>query len=206
MSLPTSATPGSIDATTRTLESMQATERNAKSVLDKDAFMQLLIEQMANQDPLSPTSDSDFIAQLAQFSMLEQIESLNDTMTQGQAYSMIGKNVTVGITDAEGTPAFISGTVESVFRNGGIDYVVVNNTIYPAANVVSVNHTDETSSTNPLSGNTGLLGKTVSAGDDISGIVKKLFTRDGVAYAIVKDGDGTDHEVPVTSISEITND
>ncbi len=205
MSTTTSATTAPVDAATRTLESMQAAERNSKSVLDKDSFMQLLIEQMANQDPLSPTSDSDFIAQLAQFSMLEQIESLNETMSMGQAYSMVGKNVTVGATDDTGATSFITGTVERVFRNGGIDYVVVNGTIYPAANVVSVNHTEQPA-INSLSGNTGLLGKTVSAGDNISGIVKKLFTREGVTYAIVTDNDGEDHEIPVSDISEITND
>lgn len=201
----TTPTPASVETVTRTLESMQSTERNAKSKLDKDAFMKLLIEQMANQDPLSPTADSDYIAQLAQFSMLEQMESLNDTMAQGQAYSMVGKSVTLGVTDETGQAAFITGKVESVFRNGGIDYVVVGGTIYPAANIVSVNHTEDASS-NPLSGNTGLLGKTVSNGDDISGIVKKLFTREGVAYAIVTDSDGKEHEIPVSSISEITND
>lgn len=206
MSTNTSATSTTVTSATRTLESMQAAERNAKSVLDKDAFMQLLVEQMANQDPLSPTSDTNFIAQLAQFSMLEQIQSLNDTMTQSQAYSMVGKNVTIGVVDSENNAVFIDGVVERVLRSGGIDYVVVNGTMYPAANVLSVNHTKETSTTNPLSGNTGLLGKTVSNGDDITGLVKKLFTRDGVAYAIVAGNDGNDHEIPVSSISEITND
>ena len=201
-----STTPASIENITRTLESMQSAERNAKSKLDKDAFMQLLIEQMANQDPLSPTADSDFIAQLAQFSMLEQMESVNDTMTQTQAYSMVGKNVTVGIAAADGTASFISGVVESVLRNGGIDYVVVNGTMYPTSSVVSVNHVEQPFAENSLSGNTGLLGKTVSNGDDVSGIVKKLFTRDGIAYAIVTGSDGTDKEIPVSSISEITND
>ncbi|HWR24239.1 MAG TPA: flagellar hook capping FlgD N-terminal domain-containing protein [Feifaniaceae bacterium] len=207
MPVDNSAAVTSAESTTRTLESMQAAERNAKSVLDKDAFMKLLIEQMANQDPLSPSTDTEFIAQLAQFSMLEQIESLNDTMTMGQAYNMVGKSVTIGIAEDTGEATFITGTVEKVFRSGGIDYVVVGGTIYPAANVVSVNHTEDAPSTsNPLSGNTGLLGRTVSDGDDISGIVKKLFTRDGVAYAVVTDSDGEDHEIPVSDITEITND
>ncbi len=194
-----------VESTTRTLESMQSAERNAKSALDKDAFMKLLVEQMANQDPLSPTADSDFIAQLAQFSMLEQIDSLNDTMTQGQAYSMVGKNVSIGVIDEAGEVSLLNGVVEKVFRSGGIDYVVVGGAIYPAADVVSVNYT-ENASNNPLSGNTGLLGKTVSNGDDVSGIVKKLFNRDGVAYAIVTDTDGEEHEIPVSDITEITND
>ena len=49
----------------------------ASDSLGKDAFMQLLVSQMRNQDPMSPTSNEDFIAQLAQFSSLEQMEELN---------------------------------------------------------------------------------------------------------------------------------
>ena len=48
--------------------------------LGKDAFMTLLVNQMRNQDPLAPTSNEDFIAQLAQFSSLEQMQELNDNI------------------------------------------------------------------------------------------------------------------------------
>ena len=47
--------------------------------LDKDAFLKLLTTQLSNQDPLNPIEDKDFIAQLAQFSSLEQMTSLNKT-------------------------------------------------------------------------------------------------------------------------------
>lgn len=49
--------------------------------LDKDAFLRLLTTQLANQDPLNPMEDKEFIAQLAQFSSLEQMQSLNKTFT-----------------------------------------------------------------------------------------------------------------------------
>ena len=48
--------------------------------LDKDAFLRLLTTQLANQDPLNPIEDREFIAQLAQFSSLEQMQNLNKNM------------------------------------------------------------------------------------------------------------------------------
>lgn len=50
--------------------------------LDKDAFLKLLVTQLANQNPLNPVEDKEFIAQLAQFSSLEQIQSLNNNITE----------------------------------------------------------------------------------------------------------------------------
>ena len=47
--------------------------------LDKDAFMKLLTTQLSNQDPLNPMEDREFIAQMAQFSSLEQMQSLNES-------------------------------------------------------------------------------------------------------------------------------
>lgn len=86
----------------------QALSQQKGSALDKDAFMLLLVTQFKYQDPLNPAEDKEFIAQLAQFSSLEQLMNLNDSMEgltsatmQGQminATSYIGKTV-----DATGT-------------------------------------------------------------------------------------------------------
>ena len=46
--------------------------------LGKDAFMKLLVAQMNNQDPLNPQSNEEFIAQLSQFTQVEQLMNLND--------------------------------------------------------------------------------------------------------------------------------
>lgn len=48
--------------------------------LGKDAFLQLLVTQMQHQNPLDPQDNSEFVAQLAQFSSLEGITSLNDSV------------------------------------------------------------------------------------------------------------------------------
>ncbi len=58
----------------------EAKKSGPSNDLDKDAFLKLLTTQLANQDPLSPMEDREFIAQLAQFSSLEQMTQLNETM------------------------------------------------------------------------------------------------------------------------------
>ncbi|MCP4568301.1 MAG: flagellar biosynthesis protein FlgD [FCB group bacterium] len=51
--------------------------------LDREAFLQLLVTQLQYQDPLEPAKNEDFIAQLAQFSSLEQMENMNSSLTSG---------------------------------------------------------------------------------------------------------------------------
>ena len=51
-------------------------------VLDKDAFMRLLVAKLSNQDPLNPMADEEFVAQLAQFSSLEQMQNMNSNLQQ----------------------------------------------------------------------------------------------------------------------------
>ncbi|MBZ9785002.1 flagellar hook assembly protein FlgD [Pseudomonas sp. REP124] len=74
-----------------------------KKALGKDAFLQLLVTQLKNQNPLEPQGNGEFVAQLAQFSSLEGITSLNDTVTgiagafgssqALQASSLVGRSV-----------------------------------------------------------------------------------------------------------------
>ena len=95
----------------------------ASGVLGKDDFLELLVVQLQNQDPLNPLDDKEFIAQLAQFSSLEQmtnvaagIESLTATVARQDslsAVSYIGKDVvaegnTVSKLDSGITPVYFT--------------------------------------------------------------------------------------------------
>jgi len=64
-------------------QAMAATKTTEPSnTLGKDAFLQILVTQMKNQNPLEPLKDTEFIGQMTQFSSLEQLTNLNQTMNQ----------------------------------------------------------------------------------------------------------------------------
>jgi flagellar basal-body rod modification protein FlgD len=77
----------------------------AEQVLDRDDFLKLLVEQLKNQDPLEPQDNSDYVAELAQFSNLEQTQGINDRLdllaiqsrgqSNAQATSLVGQTATV---------------------------------------------------------------------------------------------------------------
>ncbi|RPJ59525.1 MAG: hypothetical protein EHM12_06865 [Dehalococcoidia bacterium] len=76
---------------------------SSTQTLDKDDFLTLLVTQLQNQDPLNPTDSTEFVSQLAQFSSLEQLTSVNDNLitvqlldqsiNNAQAVNFVGKTV-----------------------------------------------------------------------------------------------------------------
>lgn len=80
-------------------------EETKSNELGQTAFLELMITQLNNQDPLSPQDNAEFIAQLAQFSSVEGIQRLNETFESFagnftsnralQASSLVGRSVTV---------------------------------------------------------------------------------------------------------------
>ena len=109
---------------------------NTPSALDKDAFLKILVAQLANQDPLSPQDDTAFISQLAQFSSLEQMQSLNTAFSTSQAYSLLGKYVYVTEEDASGATQTTLGKVDTVVRNNGVDYLMIGGQAYELSSVI----------------------------------------------------------------------
>mgnify|MGYP000324020972 FL=1 len=61
-------------------EKKEEVTNDINNSLDKEAFLKLLVTQLANQNPLNPVEDKEFIAQLAQFSALEQMQNLNKNL------------------------------------------------------------------------------------------------------------------------------
>lgn len=106
--------------------------------LGKDEFLQLLVCQMKNQDPLEPAKDTDFIAQLAQFSALEQMQNLNETVMNSQAFSLVGKYVLINTTDSTGKISEVAGVVDYITMQNGDAHMSVNGNLYSMDELVEV--------------------------------------------------------------------
>ena len=110
--------------------------------MDKDAFLQLLVAQMKYQDPLEPTSNTEYISQYATFSQVEQIQNMAATMELSRASSMVGKLVEVQSIDANGEAKSVQGKVEYVSYENNKAFVSIDGSLYSAEDVVAV--VDET--------------------------------------------------------------
>ncbi|MCL2702307.1 MAG: hypothetical protein FWE91_01695 [Defluviitaleaceae bacterium] len=100
--------------------------RTAGNELDKDAFLKLLLVQLQYQDPLNPMDDREFIAQMAQFSALEQMQNMNAAYAKTQAYEMIGREVSgLAFNEASNSYTRVKGIVTGVKIVAGEPYLEV---------------------------------------------------------------------------------
>ena len=111
----------------------------ANAALDKNDFLKILITQLSHQDPTQPMDDKAFIAQMAQFSSLEQMTNMSDGLTKvanlvakSQAVSLLGNAV-----DVSNGGETVSGIVQEV-TGGDFPQILVNGQYYDAAQVQKI--------------------------------------------------------------------
>lgn len=117
------------------LKKANAAEKNG---MDKDAFLQLLVAQMQYQDPLEPTSNTEFVSQYAQFSQVEQMQNMAATSELSRATSLVGQEVYVKTTDSAGDPKYKFGKVDYVVFENGRAYVSIEESLYSLDDVDTV--------------------------------------------------------------------
>jgi len=119
--------------------------------LSKDDFFKLFLEQLKNQDPTQPMDDKEFLAQLAQFTMIDTLQQVQKSLggTQlAQASALIGDQV-IGM-DTSGLPA--TGTVDRIVQDStGIMLVLEGGALVDPASVTQVIKPAPSSSTSTSS-------------------------------------------------------
>jgi len=108
-------------------------KKTAGGSLDKDAFLQLLVAQMKYQDPLEPTSNTEYISQLATFSELEEMQNVSASMDMSRANALVGQYVFMNEENG-----FAEGQVDYVVYQGGKVYLSVNEKLYDMDNLDTV--------------------------------------------------------------------
>ncbi len=108
---------------------VQEKKTQDKTQMNKDTFLNLLVTQMQHQDPLEPTKNEDFLAQMAQFSALEQMNNLNKSFLVQQGSGLIGNIVHGKIVNPQTSQTeYIQGRVDrTLMKDGQVLLIVVNN-------------------------------------------------------------------------------
>ncbi len=98
--------------------------------MDKDAFLQLLVAQMKYQDPMEPTSNTEYISQYAQFSQVEQMQNMAGSMDLQRASQLVGQEVYIKTTGSDGETKYVQGKVDYVVYENGKAYLSINESLY----------------------------------------------------------------------------
>lgn len=149
MAITANVTNGKLDKTntTPTQNRKTSSAKASGSNLGYDDFLKLLSAEMQYQDPLEPTSNTDYVAQMATFSQLEATLSMKESMsssydqtTKSAALSLVGKEVIV--TDKDSASGYYSGKVDYVTYKDGKIQLSINEKMYDYSSLYSVS-TDE---------------------------------------------------------------
>lgn len=119
-------------------QSSLSTKSTNNSGMDKEAFLQLLVAQMKYQDPLEPTSNTEYVSQYAQFSQVEQMQNMAGTLTLQRASGLVGQEVIIETTSSSGKTTVVQGKVDFIKYENNKALVSVNGGLYSLDDVKNV--------------------------------------------------------------------
>ncbi len=106
--------------------------------MDKDTFLQLLVAQMKYQDPLEPTSNTEYISQYAQFSQVEQMQNMAASTDLARASSLVGQEVYIKTTASDGETKYVQGKVDYVVFENGEAYLSIDESLYSLSDLDTI--------------------------------------------------------------------
>ncbi len=141
MAVDASILDGQITNTAYKTEAQKKEEKikEGNNDLDKQAFLKLLVAQMKYQDPMEPTDNTEYVSQLAQFSSLEAMNNVSQSVDLQRATGLIGKVVTASISDSvTGVATEKTGSVQFVSQSGNKTYLTIDGEQYELDDVSKV--------------------------------------------------------------------
>lgn len=159
--------------------SVETVDKGQTGYLDFEGYLTLLSAQMANQDFNNSMSDSEFIQQMASYSMMEAISQMNKQSQLTYSASLIGKAVTV--TDVNGKPD--TGIVEAVTMTDKGCNLLVNGTQYESTKITDVVDGEIYSKLNLFTGHRVELKN--DKGEVVTGKVTSVFISNGSGFVVL---------------------
>lgn len=182
---------------------------STNELVNSETFMQLLVAEMTNQDPLEPTSNTEFISQLATFSQMQYARDSSTYAMANYAASLVGKTATASKMDGKNLVTK-TGVVESVTKNtSNNSYTVkIDGESFDLSKITAVSDTPKDSSSDSSD---GLLNSSNALGDSIArassmvgmyasvkktengvstedeGFIASIRIKDGVISAVIND-------------------
>jgi flagellar basal-body rod modification protein FlgD len=130
---------GTLQTQTTSGDSLSTSTKSSNNTVDSDTFLTLLVAEMQNQDPLEPTSNTEWVAQYAQFTQVETMQEMSESMDLLRANSLVGQDVIMKVTSAStGDVTYASGTVDYIEVENGKPILVIGGNQYSLSDLDSV--------------------------------------------------------------------
>ncbi len=176
---------------------------STEELVNSDTFLSLLVAEMTNQDPMEPTSNTEFVTQMAQFTSLIYNKDAAQYSKSNYASSLVGKTVTAQKMDGSELITK-TGVVETVMKSGDNYTVKIDGVSFDISKVTSISETGSgSSSTGILGGNSlgsliasasmmigmsATVNPAVNGGSALdSGLIESIQVKDGQVKVIIND-------------------
>lgn len=173
-----------------------------ENMVNSDTFLSLLVAEMTNQDPMEPTSNTEFVTQMAQFTSLQYSKDSATYSQSNYASSLVGKTVTASKMDGS-KQVTKTGVVQSVMKNGDSYTLKIDGVSFELKNITSISETTSADS-NATTGNTSLgeliakasmmIGMSATVNPKVeggslldSGIITSIQVKDGQVRVLIND-------------------
>lgn len=114
-------------------------ETTGSDSLNKDAFLKILVAEMQYQDPLEPSSNTEWVTQMASFSQIEELQGMSDSIAEQSATNLVGKRVIIAASEnTTGETNYVTGTVECIEKHSDGIFLSIDGLLYSLDDLYAV--------------------------------------------------------------------